>query len=88
MNAVNILCNKIDRSNTCDTILLQLHCVFLDDQLLHPPGFETWFINANDNSNEGIIHKTLPFMSTQFHPEAAAGPTDTEWIFDYFLKKI
>ncbi|HZJ18436.1 MAG TPA: glutamine-hydrolyzing carbamoyl-phosphate synthase small subunit [Patescibacteria group bacterium] len=53
-----------------------------------PPGFETWFINANDNSNEGIIHKTLPFMSIQFHPEAAAGPTDTEWIFDYFLKKI
>lgn len=53
-----------------------------------PPGFDTWFENANDNSNEGIIHKTLPFMSVQFHPEGAAGPTDTEWLFDYFLKKI
>lgn len=53
-----------------------------------PPGFNTWFKNANDNSNEGIIHKSLPFMSIQFHPEAAAGPTDTEWLFDYFLKKI
>jgi len=53
-----------------------------------PPNFKTWFINANDNSNEGIIHKSLPFMSVQFHPEAAAGPTDTEWLFDYFLEKI
>ncbi|HEX7542882.1 MAG TPA: hypothetical protein VF385_02275 [Patescibacteria group bacterium] len=27
-------------------------------------------------------------MSVQFHPEAAPGPTDTGWIFDYFLKKL
>ncbi len=53
-----------------------------------PPGFKPWFINANDNSNEGIIHKKLPFMSVQFHPEATPGPNDTEWIFDYFLEKI
>ncbi len=53
-----------------------------------PPGFVSWFTNANDNTNEGIIHKTLPFMSTQFHPEANPGPTDTEWIFDFFLNRI
>jgi len=53
-----------------------------------PPNFNTWFTNANDNSNEGIIHKKLPFMSIQFHPEAAPGPQDAEWIFDYFLKRI
>ncbi len=53
-----------------------------------PPGFKPWFINANDNTNEGIIHEKLPFMSVQFHPESTPGPTDTEWIFDYFLKKI
>lgn len=53
-----------------------------------PPGFNTWFTNANDGSNEGIIHKTRPVMSVQFHPEATPGPVDTEWIFDYFLKKI
>ncbi|MBI1863104.1 carbamoyl-phosphate synthase (glutamine-hydrolyzing) small subunit, partial [Candidatus Microgenomates bacterium] len=47
-----------------------------------------WFINANDQTNEGIIHESLPFMSVQFHPEATPGPVDTEWIFDYFLKKI
>lgn len=53
-----------------------------------PKGFKPWFINANDQSNEGIIHETLPFMSVQFHPEANAGPTDTEWLFDYFLERI
>ncbi|MDP2637520.1 MAG: glutamine-hydrolyzing carbamoyl-phosphate synthase small subunit [Candidatus Levybacteria bacterium] len=53
-----------------------------------PKGFKTWFKNANDGSNEGIIHTTLPFMSVQFHPEANPGPVDTEWVFDYFLKKI
>ena len=53
-----------------------------------PKGFSPWFTNANDGSNEGIIHDSLPFMSVQFHPEANPGPTDTEWIFDYFLKKI
>lgn len=53
-----------------------------------PPGFKAWFINANDNSNEGIIHESYPFMSVQFHPEATPGPIDTEWIFDYFLEKI
>ncbi len=53
-----------------------------------PQDFKAWFINANDGSNEGIIHKTKPIMSVQFHPEATPGPHDTEWIFDYFLEKI
>ena len=53
-----------------------------------PEGFSPWFVNANDNTNEGIIHKKYPFMSVQFHPEASPGPTDTEWIFDEFLKKL
>lgn len=53
-----------------------------------PKGFRPWFVNANDGTNEGIIHKTLPFMSVQFHPEATPGPADTEWLFDFFLDKI
>lgn len=51
-----------------------------------PSGFREWFINANDGTNEGIIHKSLPFMSVQFHPEATPGPEDTDWIFDNFIK--
>jgi carbamoyl-phosphate synthase small subunit len=52
-----------------------------------PKGFKEWFYNANDNTNEGIIHENLPMMSVQFHPESSPGPLDTDWIFDYFLQK-
>jgi carbamoyl-phosphate synthase small subunit len=53
-----------------------------------PKDFEPWFVNANDDTNEGIIHKKYPFMSVQFHPEACPGPTDTGWIFDKFIEKL
>lgn len=53
-----------------------------------PSGFYPWFVNANDGTNEGIIHKKYPFMSVQFHPEATPGPTDADWVFDYFLRRI
>jgi carbamoyl-phosphate synthase small subunit len=52
-----------------------------------PEGFIEWFHNANDNTNEGVIHKSLPFMSVQFHPESSPGPLDTDFVFDYFFKK-
>lgn len=47
--------------------------------------WEPYFENMNDGTNEGIRHKTKPFFSTQFHPEACGGPTDTEFIFDKFI---
>ncbi len=53
-----------------------------------PPGFESWFVNANDGSNEGFRHPELPFFSVQFHPESMPGPIDTDWIFDYFLERV
>jgi carbamoyl-phosphate synthase small subunit len=53
-----------------------------------PKGFKPWFVNANDETNEGIIHEKLPFMSVQFHPESSPGPMDTEWLFDFFLKTL
>lgn len=53
-----------------------------------PNGFKEWFTNANDGTNEGIIHETLPFMSVQFHPESYPGPHDTNWLFDFFLERI
>ncbi len=51
-----------------------------------PDGWEPWFINANDGTNEGIRHRSRPFMSVQFHPEASPGPEDTGHLFDQFLR--
>ena len=46
--------------------------------------WEPLFVNMNDGSNEGIRHKTHPWFSAQFHPEACSGPVDTEFLFDEF----
>ena len=50
--------------------------------------WEPLFLNMNDGTNEGIRHKRLPFFSAQFPPEAASGPTDTEFLFDTFIDMI
>ena len=50
--------------------------------------WEPLFVNMNDGTNEGIKHKTKPFFSSQFHPEACSGPTDTEFIFDKFVELL
>lgn len=46
------------------------------------------FVNMNDGSNEGIRHQTNPWFSSQFHPEACSGPTDTEFMFDRFVETL
>lgn len=50
--------------------------------------WEPLFVNMNDGTNEGIRHKSKPFFSAQFHPEACSGPLDTEFIFDDFIKLL
>lgn len=45
------------------------------------------FTNVNDGTCEGIMHKTLPVQSVQFHPEAAPGPHDTRFLFSRFLDR-
>ncbi|KAK8797635.1 hypothetical protein WA158_005981 [Blastocystis sp. Blastoise] len=53
-----------------------------------PEGWAPLFFNVNDSTNEGIFHKSKPFFSSQFHPEACAGPIDTRFLFDRFLDMI
>lgn len=69
------------------SITSQNHGYAVNDQTL-PQGWKPWFINANDGSNEGIRHCSRPFMSIQFHPEAAPGPVDTNFLFDEFIEML
>jgi len=68
-------------------ITSQNHGYAVDGKSL-PRGWEEWFVNANDGSNEGIRHKSKPFMSVQFHPEAMPGPVDTGYLFDRFIEMM
>jgi carbamoyl-phosphate synthase small subunit len=54
----------------------------------HPRGWEPYFRNANDGTNEGIRRVGRPVMAVQFHPEAKGGPSDTEYLFDRFLAAV
>jgi len=68
-------------------ITSQNHGFAIDNETL-PPGWDPLFINLNDNTNEGMKHLEKPFFSTQFHPEASGGPTDTAYLFDVFIENI
>jgi carbamoyl-phosphate synthase small subunit len=68
-------------------ITSQNHGYAVDSKTLKK-GWREFFVNANDGTNEGIIHESKPFFSVQFHPEATPGPVDTEFLFDKFVKSM
>jgi carbamoyl-phosphate synthase small subunit len=68
-------------------ITSQNHGYAVDTATLSP-GWLPWFTNLNDHTSEGIRHCELPFMAVQFHPEASAGPVDTEFLFDEFMNLV
>jgi len=53
-----------------------------------PQEWQELFVNANDGSNEGIMHNERPHFSVQFHPESTPGPRDTEFLFDVFISTV
>lgn len=81
----NIPCTNL-LSGKC-YITSQNHGYAVDAETL-PRQWTELFVNANDNSNEGIRHVNRPYFSVQFHPESAPGPRDTEFLFDVFIQTI
>lgn len=65
----------------------QNHGYAVDEATL-PKDWQVSFRNLNDNTVAGIEHKSLPFFSVQFHPEASPGPLDTQWLFEKFYKML
>lgn len=65
----------------------QNHGYAIDEKTL-PKDWQVTFRHLNDDTVSGIAHKRHPFFSVQFHPEAAPGPVDTQWLFDEFYKAL
>jgi carbamoyl-phosphate synthase small subunit len=64
-------------------ITSQNHGFAVDENTL-PPELEVTHRNLNDGTIEGLKHRSVPAASVQYHPEAAAGPHDSAYLFDRF----
>lgn len=73
----------MDLSTQACYLTSQNHSYAVDEHTL-PSDWQVTFRNLNDQSVEGIAHQQYPFFAVQFHPEAAPGPTDTQWLFNKF----
>jgi carbamoyl-phosphate synthase small subunit len=68
-------------------ITTQNHGFAVDADSL-PAELEITHLNLNDNTVEGMRHKTLPAFSVQYHPEASAGPHDSNYLFAQFREML
>ncbi len=82
---VNQPCQELETKKCIVTS--QNHGFEVDGNSL-PDGFEVWFSNLNDQTCEGIKHKTKPVSAVQFHPEACCGPEDAQYLFDRFIDQL
>ncbi len=67
-------------------ITSQNHGFAIEKASLNGTALEVSFLNANDQTVEGIKHTSSPCVGVQFHPEASPGPNDTQFLFDELLK--
>jgi len=66
-------------------ITAQNHGFCVDPDSLPPSDVEITHVNLNDQTNEGMRHRSLPLFSVQYHPEASPGPHDARYLFDEFV---
>lgn len=69
-------------------ITAQNHGYAVDSESIKDKDLVVTHINLNDNTVEGIKHKSLPVFSVQFHPEGAPGPADSAYLFDMFIENM
>ena len=67
-------------------ITAQNHGFAVDPDSLKEGQIELTHINLNDQTLEGIRHRSIPAFSVQYHPEASPGPHDSHYLFEEFKK--
>jgi carbamoyl-phosphate synthase small subunit len=64
------------------------HNFAVDPESLNPSEVDLTHIDLNDNTLEGLRHRTMPLFSVQYHPEASPGPHDSNYLFRDFRKMM
>jgi carbamoyl-phosphate synthase small subunit len=77
----NLLTQKVE-------ITAQNHGFCVDPESLPSGDVEVTHLNLNDNTNEGLRHKSLPLFTVQYHPEASPGPHDSHYLFSQFTETM
>ncbi len=78
----------IDRRTGVVEVTSQNHGFYVDLQSLPCGELELTHVSGNDHTLEGMMHRRLPVLSCQYHPEASPGPHDARPWFKVFAERV